>query len=264
MGPVLLIGAGAVAVAASEAIAAMVPTEPESGSTADNNAVSSAFTSVVRAVSGSGALPTASQLATWRARHVGWTQPPTVPRVRTPMPPGRDAYDLRAFQREANIACGGNAKAGACITVLFSLETSAGLRPGVACWNCNVGNVKNPNRSGGPPSYFLIDRINSYDFYPSFETYAQGIAHVVALLSRPHYNRPGRVGAIAAMNAGDLRQFCLELGNGGYARSYNNPDDSLVSRGAYLMGIGRYRGRPARMDRPAGLLVKDSRGRDMT
>lgn len=264
MGPLILIPAG-VAVAAAEAVAGRAPSDPESGSTADSNIVTQAAAVVSRAVSGgNGALPTPSQIERWRSRHPGWTQPPTVPRVRTPMPPGRDAYDLRAFQAEATAACGGNPKAGACITVLFSLETSAGLRPGVACWNCNVGNVKNPNRSGGPPSYFLIDRINSYDFYPSFNSYREGIAHVVSLLARPHYNRPGRVGAIAAMNAGDLRQFCLELGNGGYARSYRDPDASLVSRGSYLLGIGRYRGRPARMDRPEGFIVKNAAGVNLT
>ena len=236
----------AVAIVTYEGVAmasSNVPVDEEgSGSASPSNAVSlvamarGAFSRATGGIlSNETNLPTDAQKAAWVQARRRKLPNVIVPRVRTPI---TDGINCRRLSAAAAAAAGVDPKGGDVLATLVSIETNAGVRPDVACWNYNPGNAKGNHFGGpvtqGPPSgyppsssrqpvYFLVDRINSLDFYPSFDTLQAGLADLVRLLRTPNYNRGGMMGARLALESGNLYEFNRALGAGGYAASYRTP-----------------------------------------
>lgn len=201
----------------------------------------------------SGPMATPEQVEAW-CRKVNRTQGARgitqVPRVRTsPYLNAQFPLDLHGFAAAAGEGTGTGLKGGTLLAVLLSVETNAGISPNAACWNNNFGNFKlysgEWHADVTPPCYFLVDRVPSLDFYPSFETPQAGIARwASATFANRRY---GNFGSMDALRAGDIRAFCRALGQGGYARVYRDPR-AMDARAMRLAGLGRFRRNRAVID----------------
>ena len=193
----------------------------------------------------SGARATPEQVEAW-CRKVGRTQGANgidqVGRVRTsPYINAVFPLDLRGFAIAAGEGAGVGEKGGTVLAVLLSVETNAGISPNAACYNYNFGNFKlyrqqwHADRT--PPCYFLVDRVPSLDFYPSFNTPQDGIAEWArTTFANPRY---ARFGTMEALRAGDIRAFTRAIGQAGYARMYRDAR-SMDGRAQRLAGLGRF------------------------
>lgn len=188
-----------------------------------------------------GSLPTAEQRAAvqrkWDSR--GRTAGPFqwVPRVRTYPPRGRNNRDLRPYAQAASRVVG-SVNGGTIMAILLSLETNAGMNDNPpAFWNNNVGNIKAWSNFNGPV-WFIRDRANSLDAYPSWGTLEDGIRDAYRLLSNANYNRSGMKGARRALLDGDMQSFNAALGAGGYARMYRDLPNVFRGRYNYLVRVG--------------------------
>lgn len=198
----------------------------------------------------SGARATPEQVEAW-CRKVGRTQGPRgiqeVGRVRTsPYVNAAFPLDLRGFAIAAGEGAGVGEKGGTILAVLLSVETNAGLSVNAACYNYNFGNFKlyreQWHADQTPPCYFLVDRVPSLDFYPSFNTVQEGIAAWARVtFANQRYNR---YGTLEALRNGDIRAFTKAIGQAGYARMYRDPR-SMDGRAQRLAGLGRFRGNRA-------------------
>lgn len=220
-----VLGAGATAAGVS---ALRTPTPDPEGSNSGASMATTAFARL-RSLGSSevfrntGDLPTREQVLAWldkvRRPHSDAERLTIVRRVRTPIPgPGHQLDPLRELLSEASDS---NRAAGFILTALAAVETGAGHRPNsaVACYNYNLGNQKAPRSVASPRQvYFLVDRVPSLDFYPSFDGFATYASNAwIPLLKRPHYARHG---AWDAAKRGDIVGFCRAIGAGGYARAY--------------------------------------------
>lgn len=185
-----------------------------------------------------GAMPTAEQdrLVRQKWARKGRTAGPLVivPRIRTYPPRGATVADLRPYAQAAARVVG-SARGGTVMAVLLSLETNAGMSDSPpAFWNNNVGNIKAWTNFAGP-TWFLVDRANSLDVYPSWNTLEDGIRDAWRLLSNANYNRAGMMGARRAIVEGNLVETNRALGVGGYARMYRDTNPGVFrSRYNYL------------------------------
>lgn len=157
--------------------------------------------------------------------------------------------DLRGFVQAAGEGANVGIKGGTILAVLLSVETNAGISPRAACWNHNAGNFKLYREQWHaditPKCYFLVDRVPSLDFYPSFDNWQDGIARwASATFANDRYNRHG---TMDALRAGDLRAFTRAIGQAGYARMYRNPR-SMDARFQRLAGLGRFSSNRAVID----------------
>lgn len=193
----------------------------------------------------SGARATPEQVEAW-CRKVGRTQGARgiqeVGRVRTsPYVNPSFPLDLRGFAIAAGEGAGVGDKGGTILAVLLSVETNAGISVNAACYNYNFGNFKlyrdQWHADETPPCYFLVDRVPSLDFYPSFNSVQEGIAAWSRVtFGNQRYNR---FGTMDALRAGDLRAFTKAIGQAGYARMYRDPR-SMDGRAQRLAGLGRF------------------------
>lgn len=192
-----------------------------------------------------GSRATPEQVLAW-CQKVNRTQGPRgiteVNRVQTsPYINAQFPLDLRGFVQAAGEGANVGVKGGTILAVLLSVETNAGISPRAACYNHNAGNFKLYREQWHaditPKCYFLVDRVPSLDFYPSFDTWQEGIARwASATFANTRYNR---FGTMDALRAGDLRAFTRAIGQAGYARMYANAR-SMDARFQRLAGLGRF------------------------
>lgn len=192
-----------------------------------------------------GSRATPEQVQAW-CRKVGRTQGSRgineVPRRATsPYINAQFPLDLHGFAVAAGEGAQVGIKGGTILAVLLSVETNAGISANAACWNHNAGNFKfwrgDWHADQTPPCYFLVDRVPSLDFYPSFDTWQAGIARwATSTFANARYNQ---YGTMAALRSGDLRAFTRAIGQAGYARMYRNPR-SMDARFQRLAGLGRF------------------------
>ena len=192
-----------------------------------------------------GSRATPEQVTAW-CRKVNRTQGARgineVPRVATsPYINARFPLDLHGFAQAAGEGADVGIKGGTILAVLLSVETNAGISPRAACWNHNAGNFKlyreQWHADVTPKCYFLVDRVPSLDFYPSFDNWQSGIARWASTtFANARYNR---FGTMDALRAGDLRAFTRAIGQAGYARMYQNAR-SMDARFQRLAGLGRF------------------------
>lgn len=147
--------------------------------------------------------------------------------------------DLRGFATFAGEGTGTGIRGGTVLAVLLSIETNAGISSRAACWNNNFGNFKlfsaQWHAEQTPPCYFLVDRVPSLDYYPSFDNAADGVrAWSNATFGNSRYNSHG---TMDALRAGDIRAFTRAIGDCGYARMYHNPR-SMDARARRLASLG--------------------------
>lgn len=193
----------------------------------------------------SGSRATPEQVQAW-CRKVNRAQGPRgiteVNRVATsPYINAQFPLDLRGFAQAAGEGANVGTKGGTILAVLLSVETNAGISPRAACWNHNAGNFKlyreQWHMDVTPKCYFLVDRVPSLDFYPSFDNWQDGIARWASTtFANARYNR---FGTMDALRAGDLRAFTRGIGQAGYARMYANAR-SMDARFQRLAGLGRF------------------------
>lgn len=192
-----------------------------------------------------GSRATPEQITAW-CRKVNRTQGARgineVPRVATsPYINAQFPLDLHGFAQAAGEGAQVGLKGGTILAVLLSVETNAGISTRAACWNHNAGNFKlwrgDWHADQTPRCYFLVDRVPSLDFYPSFDNWQAGIARwATSTFANARYNQ---YGTMASLRSGDLRAFTRAIGQAGYARMYANAR-SMDARFQRLAGLGRF------------------------
>jgi len=202
----------------------------------------------------SGPMATTAQVEAWE-RKVG--RNPSlrsgirqVPRVATsPYIDAAHPYDLRGFARAAGEGADVGIKGGYLLAVLLSVETWAGVsgHGSGAMYNNNPGNFKLYRSQYlapvTPECWFLVDRIRSLDFYPSFPSMSAGVrAWSSATFGNSRYNArlPGKPTCLEALRNGDIHGFCEAIGRAGYAASYRASRTALDARAKLLMRAPPY------------------------